>query len=123
MSQMQQPEPKGRKLMDQVRDRIRIKQYAKSTEKTYVYWILQYIYFHGKRHPAQMGKPEIEAFLSHLVQNRRLSSSSQNQAFNAILFLYREVLSIHPGDNINAIRAQQHPVHSNPCLRPIYNAP
>lgn len=101
------PEQQGRRLMDRVRDRIRIKHYSKSTESTYVHWILQYIHFHDKRHPAQMGKPEIEAFLSHLAQNRRLSSSSQNQAFNAILFLYREVLGIQPPDDINALRARR----------------
>jgi integron integrase len=104
MSNAQKP----RKLMDQVRDKIRVKHCAKSTERTYVYWILQYILFHNKRHPAQMGKPQIEAFLTHLAQNRCLSSSSQNQAFNAILFLYREVLRIHPGDDINAIRAKSY---------------
>lgn len=106
MNASQQPQPP--RLMDQVRSKIRIKHYARSTEKTYVYWILQYIYFHGKRHPAEMGKPEIEAFLNHLAQNRRLSSSSQNQAFNAIIFLYRQVLEIHPGEGINAIRAKRY---------------
>lgn len=100
-------EQQGRKLMDRVRDRIRIKHYSKSTESIYCHWILQYILFHNKRHPAEMGKPEIEAFLSHLAQNRRLSSSSQNQAFNAILFLYREVLEIEPPQDINALRARR----------------
>jgi integron integrase len=108
MSHPQEPAPTGRKLMDQVRDRIRIKHYAKSTEKTYVYWILQYINFHNKRHPARMGKPEIEDYLSHLAQKRRLSPSSQNQAFNAILFLYREVLCIQLSESINAVRAKRH---------------
>lgn len=69
MSQQQ-----GRKLMDQVKDKIRIKHYSENTESIYTHWILQYILFHNKRHPAEMGKPEIEAFLSHLAQNRRLSS-------------------------------------------------
>lgn len=62
MSQQQ-----GRKLMHQVGDRIRIKHYARSTERIYVYWILRYIIFHGQRHPARMGKPEIEVFLNHLL--------------------------------------------------------
>lgn len=101
-------EQQGRKLMDKVRDKIRIKHYSKSTESIYVHWILQYILFHNKKHPAEMGKPEIEAYLNHLAQNRRLSSSSQNQAFNAVLFLYREVLGIEPPQGINAMRAKRH---------------
>lgn len=94
--------------MDRVKDRIRIKHYSKSTESIYCHWILQYILFHNKKHPAQMGKPEIEAFLNHLAQKRHFSSSSQNQAFNAILFLYREVLEIEPPQDINAMRAKRH---------------
>jgi len=101
-------ESKEPKLMDRVRDRMRTKHYSRNTEKTYVYWILQFIYFHSKRHPAQMGKPEIEAFLIHLARNKRLSPSSQNQAFNAILFLYREVLQVQFPENINALRAKRH---------------
>jgi site-specific recombinase XerD len=96
---------KKRKLMDQVMDTMRVKHYSPNTMKTYRYWILQYIRYHGKQHPAKLGKPEIEAYLSHLVKVHRLSASSQNQAFNAILFLYRHVLRIDlPGD-INALRA------------------
>ena len=103
-----QNEQKERKLMDQVRDKIRVKHYAKTTETTYVYWILQYIIFHGKRHPAEMGKPEIEDYLNYLAQRRKLSASSQNQAFNAILFLYREILRIDLDPNINAVRAKHY---------------
>ena len=94
------------RLMDRVRNRIRIKHYSRSTEQTYVYWILQYIFFHGKRHPQDLREKEIETFLSHLAQQRHLSASSQNQAFCAILFLYREILDIKLSEQINAVRAK-----------------
>lgn len=75
------------KLLDKVRQRIRLKGYSISTERSYVFWIKRFILFHGKRHPQAMEKLEIEAFLSHLVMTRNVASSTQNQAFNAILFL------------------------------------
>ena len=65
--------PKPKKLLDQLRDAIRIKHYSYSTEKTYVYWAKRYILFHNKRHPAEMGAPEIEAFLSHLALETNVS--------------------------------------------------
>lgn len=74
-------------LLDKVRQRIRLKGYSISTERSYVFWIKRFILFHGKRHPQEMEKLEIEAFLSHLVMTRNVASSTQNQAFNAILFL------------------------------------
>jgi Phage integrase, N-terminal SAM-like domain len=74
------------RLLDRVRQSIRLKGYSIRTERTYVSWIRRFILFHGKRHPQEMGKPEIEAFLAHLVMNRNVASSTQNQAFNAILF-------------------------------------
>ena len=70
------------KLLDRVSQRIRLKGYSIRTEKTYVSWIRQFILFHGKQHPRNMGKPEIKAFLSHLVMKRNVASSRQNQAFN-----------------------------------------
>lgn len=85
---------KPKKLLDQVRDAIRRKHYAYRTEETYVSWIRQYILFHNKRHPQEMGAAEIEAFLTYLAQERHVSASTQNQALSAILFLYREVLHI-----------------------------
>jgi site-specific recombinase XerD len=81
------------KLLDKVRQRIRLKGYSIRTEKSYVSWIKRFILFHGKRYPQDMGKPGIEAFLSHLVMNRNVASSTQNQAFNAILFLYKHALA------------------------------
>ena len=69
--------------------------------------IKRFILFHDKRHPQDMGKPEIEAFLSHLVINRNVASSTQNQAFNAILFLYDHVLDADMPENINALRSKK----------------
>ncbi len=86
--------PKSVRLMDQVREVLRFHHYAYNTEKSYVSWILQYIRFHNKKHPKDMGKPEVEAFLSHLAINRNVAASTQNQAFNAIVFLYRQVLGV-----------------------------
>ncbi len=80
------------KLMDQVRARIRTKHYSLRTEEAYTQWIRRFILFHNKRHPLEMGKVEVEAFLSALAVERRVAASTQNQALNAILFLYREVL-------------------------------
>ena len=80
------------RLLDKVRQCIRLKGYSIRTEKSYVSWIKRFILFHDKRHPQDMGNPEIEAFLSHLVINRNVASSTQNQAFNAILFLYDHAL-------------------------------
>jgi hypothetical protein len=71
--------------LDMVRQSIRLKGYSIRTEKSYVSWIKRFILFNGKRHPQDMGKLEIEAFLSNLVLKRNVSSSTQNQAFNAIL--------------------------------------
>src|SRR5712691_463399 len=81
------------KLLDQVRERIRVKHYRLRTEDAYLHWIRRFIFFHGKRHPRQMGGPEVEAFLSHLATAGRVAPSTQNQALAALLFLYREVLA------------------------------
>lgn len=89
MAALQKP-----KLLDQVRERIRVKHYSLSTEKTYLYWIRFFIHFHHLRHPQDMGAPEVEAFLSHLATQREVAAGTQNQAMHAILFLYKEVLGI-----------------------------
>ena len=83
---------KPKKLLDQVRERIRLKNYSNKTEQAYLNWIKQYIIFHDKKHPQDMGAVEIEAFLTHLAMDRNVAASTQNQAISAILFLYREVL-------------------------------
>jgi Phage integrase, N-terminal SAM-like domain len=82
--------PPKKKLLDQVRDAIRLKHYSYRTEETYVQWIRRYILFHNKRHPQEMGVPEIEAFLTHLATVENVAASTQNQAFSALLFLYRQ---------------------------------
>lgn len=90
---MDQPAAKPR-LLDLVRDRCRVKHYSIRTEKRYVDWIRRFILFHGKRHPEQMGAPEVEAFLTHLAVNGNVAAATQNQALAALLFLYREVLAV-----------------------------
>ena len=95
------------KLLDQVRDRIRTKHFSIRTEQTYIDWIKRFILFHNKRHPKEMGHKEIEAFLTHLAVNRKVAASTQNQAFNAILFLYDQVLNLETFGSINAMRAKQ----------------
>jgi len=92
--------PQGQKLLDQYRDAIRLKHYSQRTEKTYILWVREYILFHQKRHPREMGTHEINQFLSHLVTDRKVSSSTQNQALSAILFLYRHVLHIELDESI-----------------------
>src|SRR3569832_622317 len=81
------------KLLEQVREKIRVKHYSIRTEKAYVDWIKRFILFHGKKHPAQMGMEEVNRFLPHLAAQRVVSASTQNQALSAILFLYKEVLN------------------------------
>ena len=82
----------AKKLLDQLREALRIKHYSSRTEESYVQWVRRFILFHNKRHPAEMGAPEIQAFLAYLARERKVSASTQNQALSAILFLYREVL-------------------------------
>lgn len=86
--------PKALKLLDQVRDKIRLKHYSLRTEQAYIDWIKRFVLFHHKRHPAEMGAVEVEAFLTHLAVEGRVAASTQNQAKAALLFLYREVLAI-----------------------------
>lgn len=88
-SQQQQP-----RLLDQLRDCIRVKHYSIRTEEAYVDWCRRFVLWHGKRHPREMGAPEVQAFLTHLAVERQVSASTQNQAKAALLFLYRQVLQI-----------------------------
>ena len=82
------------RLLDQVREKLRYRHYSLRTEQAYVDWIRRFILFHRKRHPAEMGAGEIEAFLTHLATERNVSASTQNQALSALLFLYKEVLQV-----------------------------
>jgi integron integrase len=99
-------EPTPKKLLDQVRDAIRLKHYSIRTEQAYVNWIKRYIYFHNVRHPAEMGAAEVEAFLTHLAVNENVAASTQNQALSALLFLYTKVLHQDLGP-IDAMRAKK----------------
>jgi integron integrase len=82
------------RLLDQLRDRLRLKHYSLRTEQAYVQWVKRYIFFHAVRHPADMGKEEVESFLTSLAVDRNVSASTQAQALSAILFLYKEVLGL-----------------------------
>ncbi|MFM9967237.1 MAG: integron integrase [Burkholderiales bacterium] len=82
------------RLLDQVRDRLRLKHYSLRTEDSYLQWIKRFILFHRKKHPSAMGGLHVDAFLSHLATVGRVAASTQNQALSALLFLYREVLQV-----------------------------
>lgn len=86
--------PKAPKLLDQVRSRLRVKHYSLRTEQSYLHWIKRFILFHGKRHPRDMGAPEVEAFLTALAVEQKVAASTQNLALASLLFLYREVLEV-----------------------------
>ena len=83
-----------RKLLDQVRDAIRVLHYSYKTEESYLGWVRRYILFHGKRHPRELGSAEVTAFLSDLATRGQVAASTQNQALAALLFLYRHVLEL-----------------------------
>ena len=95
------------KLLDQVRDKLRVKHYSIRTEQAYLGWIKRYIYFHDKTHPKDLGAQDIEAFLTHLAVAGKVSASTQNLAKSSLLFLYREVLEIQLPwlDNVTQAKA------------------
>jgi integrase len=95
------------RLLDRVRAEIRVRHMALSTERQYVNWIRRYILFHNKRHPAEMSKAEVSAFLTHLAVDGQVSSSTPNQALSALLFLYREVLEQEFGWLDEVVRAKR----------------
>jgi integron integrase len=84
--------PPAPRLLDRLREVIRAKHYSRRTEKTYRYWVRYFIFFHGKRHPEEMGAAEITSFLNWLASERNVAAATQNQALSALLFLYRCVL-------------------------------
>ncbi len=96
---------KRSKFLDHVREVIRTNHFSYSTEKTYISWIYRFIIFHNKRHPEQMGGKEIAEFLSYLAVERKVSASTQNQALNALVFLYKKVLKT-PLDDFDFRRAR-----------------
>ena len=99
------PKPK---LLDMVRNQIRLRHYSIRTEETYVSWIKKFIFFHNKRHPKDMGESEVERFLSHLAVKRKVSASTQNQALSALLFLYKNVLKKELKFIKNTVSAKRH---------------
>jgi integron integrase len=97
------------KLLDQVRETARLKHLSPRTEDAYVQWIKRFILFHNKRHPIEMGEKEIRNYLAHLAREKYVSSSTQNQALNALIFLYHQVLHKKLGDIGDIERAQREP--------------
>ena len=99
-------EQRPKKLLDQMRDVLHTQHYAIRTEDAYVDWARRFILFHQKRHPAAMGRAEIEAFLTHLAVERHVAASTQNQALSALLFLYKAVLH-QEVESVDAVRARK----------------
>jgi len=96
-------------FLERVRAAIRVRHYSLRTEHAYIDWIRRYIRFHGKRHPETMAEPEVGRFLSYLAVQRRVSPATQNQALNALVFLYRHVLERPLGEVQGVVRAKQRP--------------
>ena len=99
--------PKSEKLMDQVHEVLRYHHYGLKTEEAYARWIRWFIKYNGTRHPRDMGKREIESFLTYLAVERNVAASTQNQALNAIVFLYRDVLDMSVSDDLTPVRASK----------------
>lgn len=102
-----QSQPPPKKLLDQARDTLRRKHYSFRTEQAYVDWIKRFILFHDKRYPNEMSSAEIEAFLTHLVVDEHVAAATQNRAYSALLFLYREVLQKEFSFPLQALRAKK----------------
>jgi len=110
VSAVQETSPAGPpkpRLLDRVRAALRTRHYSRRTEDAYVAWIRRYILFHGKRHPAEMGAPEITRFLSSMAVDGNVAASTQNQALSALLFLYREVLELDLPWRDGVVRAKR----------------
>ena len=95
------------RLLDEVRNTIRLRHYSLRTEKAYLGWIKRYILFHNKTHPKDMGAEQVRSFLTHLAVRENVAASTQSQALNAIVFLYRDVLDIELGDIGDVVRAKR----------------
>jgi hypothetical protein len=110
--------PKPLTLFAAVRDQIRLRHYSLRTEKTYIDWIRRYIRFCGGRHPRELGANEITTFLTHLAVDLKVSASTQNQALQALLFLYRDVLRADLPWLDQIVRASRpHPAPGDPYPR------
>jgi len=95
------------RLLDKMHAVLRVHHYSLRTENTYVQWVKRFILFHKKQHPEEMGKLEVEAFLSYLATDKHVAASTQNQALSAILFLYKKVLNIEIDWIDNVVRAKR----------------
>lgn len=100
-------DPQPPRLLDRVRQTVCTLHYSPRTEEAYVNWIVRFIKFHRLRHPQEMAAAEINQFLTHLAVDGKVSASTQNQAFNALIFLYRQVLQVDPGRIEGVIRAKR----------------
>jgi integron integrase len=100
------PRPQPPRLLDQMSQVLRVRHYSPRTEACYLHWARHFILFHGKRHPRDMGRGEVAQFLTHLAVDGRVSASTQNQALNALVFLYTQVLEIDLG-KFDAVRARR----------------
>lgn len=109
--------PRPPRLLDQVRQVLRVRHYARRTEECYVQWVRRFIVFHGKRHPRELGAAEVEQFLTDLAVRGQVAASTQNQALNALVFLYAQVLEIELGrfDAVRARRPKHLPVVMSPA--------
>ena len=97
----------NKRLLEQVRDTVRLKHYSIRTEQAYIYWIKNYIVYNDKKHPCGMGATEIRNYLTWLATYKNVAASTQNQALNAIVFLYKQVLHQDIGDISGAVRAKK----------------
>jgi len=92
--------------LEQVRAAIRVRHYSIRTEESYLFWVRRLLRFHGKRHPRELGESQVGEFLTHLAVDRKLSASTQNQALNGLVFLYKAVLERPLGDIAGVVRAR-----------------
>ena len=101
--------PRGSRFLECVRTAVRARYYSIRTEDAYVFWARRFILHQGKRHPAEMGEAEVAAFLTYLAVEARVSASAQNQALNALVILYQQVLQRPLGDIPGVVRAARKP--------------
>ena len=100
-------QPPSQKLLDRVRSAVRLRHYSPRTEEAYAGWIRRFVIFHHKRHPTEMGDAEVRQFLTHLAEKLEVIASTQNQALNSLVFLYREVLQLPLGKMEPFVRAKR----------------
>ena len=114
-----EPRPaKAPRLLEQVRDAVRVRNYSYRTEEAYVHWIKRFIYFSAKRHPLELGAAEVTAFVSYLARERNVAAATQNQALSALLFLYKEVLK-RPLPWLDELERAKRPARLPTVLSPV----